>query len=175
MKRFFKYIPEALVVVFGLVLLRYLLIQNHPFPAPPPGAIQSNEPADTESPNRRAYFTKYTRDQIIGHYKAQLEYIPLVRLNYPPEEANRIIRDQTKSWYLEELVHPLRSSIFINGFIPQRDSDRIFIEGEQYYQKITILYVESNRGTRIFVGLVIILTMLILVRSAKLLLNGKKS
>lgn len=175
MKKVLKNTPELLVIAFGLVLLRYLLIQNHPFPAPPPSAIQSDEPADTEIPNRRAYFTKYTRDQVIAHYKAQLEYIPVVRLNYPPEEANRIIRDQTKSWYLEELVHPLRSSVFINGFIPQRDSDRIFINGEQYYQKITILYVESSRTMRVVVGLVMILAALLIVRTVKLLLNGKKS
>lgn len=175
MKKVFKNIPEILVVVFGLVLTRYLLIQNHPFPAPPPSAIQSDEPADTESPNRRAYFTKYTRDQVIAHYKAQLDYIPVVRLNYPPEEANRIIRDQTKSWYLEELVHPLRSSVFINGFIPQRDSDRIFINGEQYYQKITILYVDSNRYVRVVIGFIVILSLLMIVRTIKLLINGKKS
>lgn len=152
MKKIIRFLPEIAVFFLGLFYLRYLIIPNHPFPAPPPDSITSTEPADTEVSYRRAYFTKYTRDQVIEHYKSQLAYLPTVRLNYPPEEAPRIIRDQTKSWYLEELVHPMRTSIFINGFIPQRPSDVILINGENYYQKITILYNPSSRFERLLVG-----------------------
>lgn len=140
-----------LLLPFAYVYARYLMIPNHPFLVPPPGSIQSTEPADTEDPLRRAYFTNYTREQVIAHYTAQLAYLPVLRLNYPPEEAKFYIRDQTRSWYLEELVHPLRSSVFINGYIPQTAEYTIYVDGVQYAQKITLRQVPSSRPVRILV------------------------
>jgi len=129
-----------------------MTIASYPFPAPPPGALQSTEPADTESPLRRAYFTQYTREQVIAHYASQVKYLPFVRLNYPPEEAQTIIRDQTRSWYLEELTHPLRDSLYINGFIPQKAQDNIVINGKSYAEKITIKYVPTTLLMRLVVS-----------------------
>lgn len=140
-----------LVPVLALYF-RYFIIPSYPFPVPPPDALQSHEPADIETPFRRAYFTQYTRDQVIAHYEAQLKYLPTLRLNYPPEEATTIIRDQTRSWYLEELTHPMRDSLYINGFVPQKAQDVIVIEGKQYAQKITIKYVPSNLLVRLAIG-----------------------
>lgn len=148
-----KTLIKGLVAVLFLALYyRYFIIPNYPFPAPPPDALQSHEPADTETPFRRAYFTNYTREQVIAHYKGQLKFLPTLELNYPPEDAQTIIRDQTRSWYLEELVHPFRGSLYINGFIPQQDQDTIVINDKTWAEKITIKYVPSPLYIRLIVA-----------------------
>ena len=92
------------------------------------------------------------------HYKNQFEKpvifgMPLFsyRLNYPPEEAQTIIRDQTRSTFLEEIVHPFRESVYINGFKPTLKKDAIFIEGKDWYQKITVRFIPSNSLARVIV------------------------
>lgn len=156
-------IKIAFLVPLLALYYRYLTIPSYPFPAPPPGAIQSTEPADTETPLRRAYFTQYTRDQVIDHYAAQIKYLPYVRLNYPPEEAQTIIRDQTRSWYLEELAHPMRDSLYINGFISQKPQDDIVINGVKYAEKITIRYVPSSLWSRLVFGTTILVSIYFLL------------
>lgn len=142
---------------------RYMTIASYPFPAPPPDSIQSFEPADVESPLRRAYFTQYTRDQVIAHYASQVKYLPFLTLNYPPEEANTIIRDQTRSWYLQELTHPLRDSLYINGFIPQKAQDNIVIDGKKYAEKITIKYVPTSLAMRLAASFAILIVIYFLI------------
>lgn len=121
------------------------------FPVPPPDAVQSMEPADSETSLRRAYFTNYTREQVIEHYKAHFDRKVMFNLNYPPEDAQTLIRDQTRSWYLEELVHPMRESLFINGFIPQQEKDDIWYKGKHFEEKVTIRYVPSGWWARMVV------------------------
>lgn len=134
-----------------LLILVYLSLPNPEFPTPPPDALQSDEPADTETQLRRAYFTNLTREEVMEHYKNQLGKslflsIPLLtyRLNYPPEEAQTIIRDQTRSTFLEEIVHPFRESVYVNGFEPKSPKDAIIIKGSNWRQKIIIRFVPSN-------------------------------
>jgi len=103
------------------------------------------------------------------HYKDQFEkpvffdiFLPSYRLNYPPEEAHMIIRDQTRSTFLEEIVHPFRESVYINGFKPALEKDAIFIEGKDWYQKITVRFVPSNTLTRVIVaGLALVLVVIV--------------
>jgi hypothetical protein len=85
---------------------------------------------------------------VVSHYKEQFAWFPFVRLNYPPEEAQTLIRDQTRSSYLEELVHPLRESLYISGFVPSAQKDTIIIGGKTYYEKLTVRYVASGRKIR---------------------------
>lgn len=151
---------KVLFVIFSLIFLLYLLLPGPPFPNPPPDALQSNEPADTETLLRRAYFTDFTREQIIEFYKKEFEKptflgIPFFteRLNYPPEEAKTLIRDQTRSTFLEELVHPFRESVFINGFEAKSPKDTILIAGKVWRFKITVRYVPSRTIVRIVVAL----------------------
>lgn len=146
-----------LYLIVSFVFIYYLSKDTPPFPGSPPDALQSNEPADIEYEFRKAYFTDYTREQVIEHYKTQISFLPILRLNYPPEDAQGIIRDQTRSSYLEELTHPMRTSIYINGFAPRIEKDAININGKHYEQKITIRYVQSNRYLRTFLGLLIVI------------------
>lgn len=108
-----KKLLALVVFLISLILLFYILPGSPEFPKPPADSVQSKEPADSESPFRRAYFTNLNREEVINHYKKEFNqgfgvYTP--RLNYPPEESATIIRDQTRSTYLEEIVHPLRES-----------------------------------------------------------------
>lgn len=164
-----KRITKILFIIFSTVFIFYLLLPNPTFPNPPLDSLQSNEPADSETFLRRAYFTNYTREEVMVHYKNEFEkpvvfgiYLPSYRLNYPPEEAQTIIRDQTRSTFLEEIVHPFRESVYINGFKPSSEKDAIFIEGRNWYQKITVRYVPSKRLARIIV-ILLALTMVVIV------------
>ena len=153
MKTFVKIVYIFLAFVF----LLYLTIPSTVFPKPPPDSIQSGEPADTEDPNRRAYFTDYTREEVISFYKVQvglsLPAFLLLRLNYSPEDAQGIIRDQTRSTFLEELTYPLRDSLYINGFEPKEAKDVIWYKGKYYRQKITIKYVQNGVVPRVTIAL----------------------
>ena len=166
-----KRITKILFIFFSTLIIFYLLLPNPSFPEPPLDALQSNEPADTEDLLRKAYFTNYTREEVMIHYKDQFEkpiifgiFLPSYRLNYPPEEANTIIRDQTRSTFLEEVVHPLRESLYVNGFKPATEKDTIIIEGKEWYQKITVRMVPSNSLIRIVIA---VLTLALIVAVIK--------
>lgn len=164
-----KRITKVLFIIFSTLFIFYLLLPNPTFPEPPSDALQSNEPADTETPLRKAYFTNYTREEVMVHYTNEFEKpvmlgisLPSYRLNYPPEEAQTLIRDQTRSTFLEEIVHPFRESVYINGFKPSLQKDAIFIEGKDWNQKITVRFVLSNSLMRVIV-IVLALIMIVIV------------
>ena len=156
-----KGVVKYVFVFFSIVYLAYLALPTPEFPLPPPDSVQSHEPADTETPLRRAYFTDATREEVLTFYQSQLESnapfsrIPFLtyRLNYPPEEAYGIIRDQTRSTFLEEIVHPFRESIFVNGFEPKVQKDAITIDGRHWRQKITVKWVPSSLLARLSLGI----------------------
>lgn len=162
-----NYVKIFYVIISSLFLL-YLLIPNQEFPEPPPNSLQSFEPADTESSYRRAYFTNSDREEVMDHYKKILsksDNIPIlaIRLNYPPEEAQTIIRDQTRSTFLEEIVQPFRYSFFVNGFKPSLKKDAIIIEGKNWEQKITVKSVQSNIFPRVSIALIVVAAFWILI------------
>lgn len=164
---------RLLFFIFSLLFLFYLSLPSPDFPQPPSDALQSDEPGDTETPLRRAYFTNYTRDEVMSHYKNQLTKssflgipLPTYRLNYPPEEARTIIRDQTRSTFLEEIVHPLRESVFINGFEPKDPKDAIEIKGRSWRQKIIVRYVPSRLWVRLVLGISTIFAMVVVFRES---------
>ena len=180
-----KRITKILFILFSTLFIFYLLLPNPSFPEPPSVALQSNEPADTEDLLRKAYFTNYTREEVMIHYRDQFEkpvifriYLPSYRLNYPPEEANTIIRDQTRSTFLEEVVHPFRESVYVNGFKPATEKDTIIIEGKEWYQKITVRMVPSRSLVRIVIAtLTLLLTILVIKEwkcATKDFFKGKK-
>lgn len=153
----------------SVTFLAYLLLPNPEFPVPPPNSLQSNEPADTESPLRRAYFTDYSREETMKWYKNQMEWG--FRLNYPPEDAATIIRDQTRSTFLEEIVHPFRESLYINGFEPKNDKDAVIIEGRLFRQKIIVKQVSSTVPVRVFVFVGIAISLMVLFTAWKMVLG----
>lgn len=167
----FKLIFRIIFILFSILFLFYLSLPSPDFPKPPSDSVQSREPADTESPLRRAYFTNFTREEVMDHYKRELSYtvlfgisLPTYRLNYPPEESSTIIRDQTRSTFLEEVVHPFRESVFINGFEPKDAKDAIMIDGVSWRQKLIIKYEPSMIFVRLFIGALTLALIFVLVR-----------
>jgi len=166
-----KTLVKIIWILFLVIFLVYLFLPNPEFPTHLPDALQSREPADTETTMRRAYFTNLDREEVMTHYvkafrvKSFLSFlVPTYRLNYPPEESASLIRDQTRSTFLEEITHPFRESIYINGFEPKEDKDRIFIEEKEWRQKIIVRYVPSNVRVRAVVGLLAFLLASILLK-----------
>jgi hypothetical protein len=143
-----------------LLFLFYLIIPSPDFPKKLPDSLQSDEPADVETPLRRGYYTDYSRNEVISYYfqefrSSKFLNLPLITyiLNYPPEEAQTLIRDQARSTYLEEIVHPFRESIFVNGFEPKEDKDVIQIEGKFWAEKVIVRYYPSSVVIRVILGL----------------------
>jgi len=164
------FIKIVYIVLFSILLI-YVALPEPQFPLPPSDSIQSNEPADTESSLRRAYFTNYTREEVMNHYKEQFSKssafgipFPTYSFNYPPEESQTIIRDQTRSTFLEEIVHPFRESIYVNGFEPKTEKDAIFIEGRSWRQKIIIKYSGSKTIIRVSIVLLTSIFALLIVK-----------
>jgi len=152
---------RIIIVLIFSVLFVYVLLPNPKFPNPPSDSLQSKERGDSEDLSvRRAYFTNFTREEVMKHYQNVFKGY---RLNYPPEEAATIIRDQTRSTFLEEIVRPFRESFYVNGFEPKNAKDAIEIEGLPWRQKITVKYVSSNVLLRslviIFTGFVSLLLL----------------
>ena len=81
-------------------------------------------------------------------YRRNFVGILSYRLNYPPEEAQALIRDQTKSSFLEEIVHFGKQSLYINGFVPTKATEQINRNGVHYTTKVTVRYIPSGYVTR---------------------------
>ncbi len=164
-------ILKLFFILFCFLFLVYLALPSPTFPTPPVGAQISKEPGDNETPLRRAYFTNDTREQVMDNYKKHFDKSPLFgirlptyRLNYGPEESQAIIRDQTRSTFLEEVVHPFRESVFINGFEPKESKDAVVIDTIEWRQKITVRYVPSNVFVRLIVALLTLALAIVLMR-----------
>lgn len=147
---------KTLVAIFGVIFCLYLLLPPPKTPSQMPGSFKSIEPADNEDPLRVGFYTDWDRPQVIAFFKKESSTssfmgipLPTLELNYPPEEAPAIIRDQTQSRYLEEFAHPLRESLFVNGFFAQKDSERMFANGREYKTKVIIRSVPSNNLIRL--------------------------
>jgi hypothetical protein len=169
-----KKIFRLLYLVFSLALLCYLALPAPSMPAPLPDSVKSDEPADLESPFRVGFYTDLTREEVISYYKSQFSYSPLLgiefpsfRLNYPPEEAQTLIRDQTASTFLEELAHPGRESLYINGYEPKVDQNPVVAVGRPWKQKVIIRYVRSVSFVRLAVGVLALMVLYMLIIEGK--------
>lgn len=154
----------ATIYIFGFC---YLILPSPVFP----GLNQSwrsTEEGDTwQNPTQKGYYSNLMRSEVVSQIRNQflLSFRNLnfsgFRLNYPPEEAQILVRDQLKSNYLEEIVFPLRESIFINGWEPENDPKMIsiprdkrsdlFANGQKYQAKITLYPIYSNLWSRLLV------------------------
>jgi hypothetical protein len=87
----------------------------------------------------------------MDHYSKEFSWGE--RLNYPPEDAQTLIRDQTKATYLEEIVHPMRESLFVAGNELGPGMGAFAADGKEFKQKVIVKYVASNVFIRILAGL----------------------
>lgn len=136
-------------------------------PSPLLDSRKSTEPGDTgQIPGLFAYYTNLSRVEVTNFYfnhysRSKLLGIPLltIRLNHPPEYAWEVIIDTIHSSYLEEFVHPLRESLFINGYEPASDPFRepgqklanFEFDGKVYTMKVMVYKKESSPLWRILI------------------------
>lgn len=158
----------AIVALFVyLIGLRYLTL---PAPSLPvlADSVRSDEPGDTvQNPDQAAYYTFHnSRPSILGELQQKFSLSDSLgklfeyRLNYRPEEVGEFVRDQLRSYYLEEVIHPLRESMFINVFDPalspmiddwKREQEKMFLHGQYYPIKVTLRPVHSEAWARILI------------------------
>jgi hypothetical protein len=146
-----KNLPKVLFAFFGIALLIYLAWPAPPFPTTLWDYVSSTEPADRETPLRRGYYTNLTREQLMSHYTKEFGWGEI--LNYPQEDAQTLIRDQTKATFLEEVVHPMRESLFVAGNELAPNEGTFTVDGKVFKQKVIVKYVGSNIFVREFIGI----------------------
>lgn len=158
----------TLVVVWFLGIF-YLLLPPAPIPNLP-DSLRSTEPGDSGGIPTilKAYYTDLSRKEVVDYYdkgisKSSFGKIPFLsyRLNHPPEYVKETIIDVIHSNFYEEIVHPLRESLFISGWILKEDENYLkktenpltyfIIDGGHYEGKIILHYVSSPVWIRILV------------------------
>lgn len=134
---------------------------------PLPGSLKSDEPGDSyQNPNVAAYFSDYWREYVTGYYQRELMKrsfwglgIPSIRLNHPPEEAFKYIKDQQRTTYLEQYFYPLRGALYVNGYEPINEQGKkfdsisipIFIQDRFFVSKTTLKYYHAPTLYRLLV------------------------
>src|SRR3989344_6329430 len=171
--------------LFSIILLIYLLlpgptsVENFP---PLPNSLKSTEPGDTtQNPNTSAYFSDYYREKVIPFYKNEFKNhfiyfgikMPNLELNHPPQYASEVIRPYQQSYYLEEFVHPLRESLYINGWEPYDEAGQprfkyshgIVVENQAFNTKTTIKYYASPIWVRLVIWVGIALSIVLIFKT----------
>ncbi len=136
----------AFFIPIYLAGLIYLL-QPTPIIHPLPQALRSDEPGDTwQNPDQQAYFTDFDRETVINFYRDTYSLkigpwtIKPYRLNYRPEDTATYIRKHIDSYFLEELILPLRDSLFINGWYPSVAPQNQYIPEEERAKAMIVIY-----------------------------------
>jgi len=153
-----------IVYILGLI---YLAPQAPNTPDLVPSTRSTEEGDTIQNPDQKGFYTNLTRQEAIAQMQSKYSLrlfgktIPSFRLNYRPEEAFEMVRDQLKSSYLEEIVYPLRDSLFVNGWEPENaplyantPKDKIpalFFDNVVYFSKVTIKPNHSTLFSRFFV------------------------
>lgn len=150
---------KALFLIVFLVYVAGLFYLSLPDPKAQslPESLRSTEPGDTwQHPEQSAYFTDWTREQVTKFYEDTFALrfkdftLPSYRLNYPPEESSLYVREHILTYYLEEINHPLRESLFVSGWNPrlspisnyrfdvEKARWEIIVDGREYQSKVTL-------------------------------------
>lgn len=175
---------KHLYTIFSIALLIYMV-----WPGPSkisqfqklPNSDKSTLAGDTvQIPNVSAYFSNNFRDFVVPFYRNDYQTLshfpfPPLRLNYPPEFSWNVIKKHTDSTYLEELIYPLRGSIYVNGFEPfNKDGTprywgaSIFNTGDnKWYTKVTLRFYPSNILIKITVWFGILLSIFLIYKVGK--------
>jgi len=182
-----KFLKTLFVIAFIVGTVYLILPAPKDFP-PLPNSVKSTEPGDTtQIANVSAYYTDMPRKEVVDFYFkyfscSPFHNIPLItyKLNHPPERIREVLRDTQQSTYVEEIVHPLRESVFISGFgwnndpftpPKKRIKNILLINGKTYQFKVTLFYQESKVWSRLVVFYASILCAYLLFISFKNLLG----
>lgn len=168
------------ILVFILGTFYLVLPAPRDFPYLP-NSIKSIEPGDTvQIANVSAYYTDTPREEVVDFYFRYFSKSPFLgislpsyKLNQPPERIREVLRATQQSTYVEEIVHPFRESVFINGFewdndpfiLPsKRVKNILIVDGTTYRFKVTLFYQESKLWTRLLVFYLTLLAIFFLFR-----------
>lgn len=142
--------------------------------SPLPDSAKSTLEGDTiQIPNVAGYFSNQFRDFVVPFYVKDYQKIshfpfPPIRLNHPPEYSWEVIKKHTETTYLEELVYPLRDSLYVNGYeILRPDGTSVFYAvprleeaGVSWPTKTTLRLYTSNILVRLIVWVGILISMI---------------
>jgi len=160
-------ILKKIFFISGLLFSFYLVLPAPSLPPPDlPNSIKSTEPGDTiQIPNTAGYFTDKTRKESLDYYTNYFSSnmffkVPFLtyRLNYPPEFAKEVFVSTKQSYYLEEIVHPLRESMFVNGFewqndvftsLEGREKNKIVVNDKVWLSKVSLRWFYSSPLVRL--------------------------
>lgn len=187
MRKFYCFI--ALLLYCSIVI--YLLLPSPKIP-PLPDSYKSTEPGDSgQIPNVvAAYYTNLSREEVTEFYQKSFSRspfwdLPLItyKLNHPPEYSKEIIIDTIHSDFFEELVHPFKESLFINGWTPKEDKEyqrgfekpiyEFERDGKSYEGKVILYFVPSNPLIRVIVFHLSLLAIFGLIYLFKSILSSK--
>ena len=181
---------KKIFIIFSISLLIYMIW-------PGPSRIEqfqvlSNSDKSTlegdtiQIPNVAAYFSDNFRNYVVPFYDRNYQKLsnlpfPPLRLNHPPEFAWLVIKKHTDSTYLEELVYPLRDSIYVNGLEPFYEdgqpkfwgATRFEIDGRSHFTKTTLRFYPSNIAVRILVWSGITISVFLLYQLGRKILLQK--
>lgn len=179
---------KKVFIVFAILLLIYML---WPGPskisdfAPLPSSSKSTLAGDNiaQVSNAAAYFSNNYREFVIPFYSKNYQslsnfpFSPL-KLNHPPEYSWNVIKKHTDSTYLEELVYPLRDSLYINGFEPFYPSGQPKFWGstqfnasdQSWFTKTTLRFYPSNLIIRFLVWVGITASIYLLFKMGRKIL-----
>lgn len=150
---------------------------------PLPDSDKSTLSGDTvQIPNVAGYFSNNYRELVVPFYskayqsKSYMPFSPL-KLNHPPEFSWLTIKKHTDSTYLEELVYPLRDSLYVNGFEPfYADGTPKFwgatkfeVEGKLWYTKTTLRFYPASLVVKFLVWLGIAISLFFLFKLGKII------
>lgn len=177
---------KALFISLTLIYLIGILYFLLPAPAYPDlsRSLRSAEPGDNwEHPDQKGYYSDLLRRDVINEMRQKFTLkitgltIPSLILNYPPENAQTLVRDQLKSNYLEEIIYPMRESLLVNGWEPLNDPQTIKLEikkrsslianGKVYFSKVTLKPIYSTLFNRILVWTLIFPASFLVYKSLK--------
>ncbi len=150
----------------------------HPLPISSKSKLAGDNVAQV--PNVAGYYSNDYREFVVLFYlknywqKSFLPFPPL-RLNHPPEFSWNVIKKYTDSTYLEELVYPLRDSLYVNGFEPFYadgsskfwGSSQFSSDGISWFTKTTIRFYPSSLITKILVWFGITVSVYLIIKLGK--------
>lgn len=139
-----------------------------------PDSDKSQLEGDTiQIPNVSAYFSNNYREFVVPFYSANYQSkmhfpLPPLKLNHPPEFSWTVIKRHTDTTYLEELVYPLRDSLYVNGLEPYYSdgtpkfwgATKFEIGKNVWFTKVTLRFYPSNVFIRFLVWLGICISII---------------
>ena len=175
------------------IFLTIFLLSNLYLLLPPPKelpdlpeSLKSTEPGDTvQIKGVSAYYTDLPRKEVVEFYvqnfsRSSFLNIPFIsyRLNHPPERIREVLRPTQFSTYVEEIVHPFRGSLFVNGYewgndpftpVKQRGKNIIVVNGKTYQFKITLYRQYSSWWQRLLIWWGICLLIILIYLAIKVI------